>query len=111
MKKKQIKNWSLMILMAILLPLVTSCSDNKEVYAIEDALQLEWDISNSQSPVGAVECNVFKVKIDKEEGNIVFVSYSLKSVYSSGDKKFVELKGAKLQKVGEGKYKVIDTGY
>ncbi len=69
MMKKQIKNWSLMILMAILLPLVTSCSDNKEVYAIEDALQLEWDISNSQSPVGAVECNVFKVKIDKEEGN------------------------------------------
>ena len=111
MKKKQIKNWSLMILMAILLQLVTSCSDNKEVYAIEDALQLEWNISNSNSPVGAVECNVFKVKIDKEEGNIVYVSYSLKSVYSSGDKKFVELKGAKLQKVGEWKYKVIDTGY
>ena len=69
MKKKHVKNWSLMILMAILLPLVSACADNKEVYAIEDALQLEWDISNSNSPVGAVECNVFKVKIDKEEGN------------------------------------------
>ena len=95
----------------MMLSLLSACGSSEDEYAIEDELQSEWNLSNFQSPIGAVDCNVFSVKVDKVEGNIVFVSYSLKSVYASGDKKFVKLKGAKLMKVGEGKYKVIDTGY
>lgn len=95
----------------MMLSLLSACSSSEDEYAIEDELQSEWNLSNSQSAIGAVDCNVFSVKVDKVEGNIVFVSYSLKSVYASGNEKFVKLKGAKLMKVGEGKYKVIDTGY
>ena len=84
---------------------------NKDRVAIENALQKEWDISNSNSAVGAVDCNVFSVKVDKVEGNTVYVSYSLKSEYASGDKKFVKLSGAKLTKDGNGNYKVESTGY
>ena len=89
----------------------TSCGSSEDVYAIEDALQKEWDISNSSSAVGAVDCNVFSVKVDRVEGNTVYVSYSLKSQYASGDKHFVDLKGAKLTKDSNGNYKVESTGY
>ena len=88
-----------------------SCGNGEDEYAIEDALQKEWDISNSSSAVGAVESNVFSVKVDKVEGNTVYVSYSLKSKYASGDKKFVKLKEAKLTKDVKGNYKVESTGY
>lgn len=90
---------------------LTACGSGEDEHAIEDALQKEWDISNSNSVVGAVDCNVFSVKIDKVEGNTVYVSYSLKSEYASGDKKFVKLSGAKLTKDGSGNYKVESTGY
>ena len=109
MEKKKIL--SIIFIATMMLSLLSACSSSEDEYAIEDELQSEWNLSNSQSAIGAVDCNVFSVKVDKVEGNIVFVSYSLKSVYASGDKKFVKLKGAKLMKVGEGKYKVIDTGY
>ena len=99
------------LMLAVLMSIITACGSGEDKYAIEDALQKEWNISNSNSPIGATECNVFSVKVDKVEGNMVFVSYSLKSVYASGDKKFVELKGAKLLKGANGDYKVIDTGY
>jgi hypothetical protein len=89
---------------------LTACGGDDE-HAIEDALQKEWDISNSNSAVGAVNCNVFSVKVDKVEGNTVYVSYSLKSEYASGEKKFVKLSGAKLTKDGNGNYKVESTGY
>ncbi|UKK75152.1 hypothetical protein L6471_01350 [Segatella bryantii] len=88
-----------------------SCGSGEDKYAIEDALQKEWDISNSNSAVGAVDCNVFSVKVDKVEGNTVYVSYSLKSQYASGDKKIVKLKDAKLTKDSNGNYKVESTGY
>lgn len=109
MEKKKILR--IIFIATMMLSLLSACSSSEDEYAIEDELQSEWNLSNSQSVIGAVDCNVFSVKVDKVEGNIVFVSYSLKSVYASGDKKFVKLKGAKLMKVGEGKYKVIDTGY
>lgn len=99
------------LMLAVVMIMLAACGSGEDKYAIEDALQKEWNISNSNSPIGATECNVFSVKVDKVEGNMVFVSYSLKSVYASGDKKFVELKGAKLMKEANGDYKVIDTGY
>ena len=99
------------LMLAVVMIMLAACGSGDDKYAIEDALQKEWNISNSNSPIGATECNVFSVKVDKVEGNMVFVSYSLKSVYASGDKKFVELKGAKLMKEANGDYKVIDTGY
>lgn len=89
----------------------TACGSGEDEHAIEDALQKEWDISNSNSAIGAVNSNVFSVKVDKVEGNTVYVSYSLKSEYASGDKKFVKLKEAKLTKDGDGNYKVESTGY
>ena len=91
----------------------SSCGSGEDEYArqIEDALQKEWNISNASSPVGAVDCNVFSVKVDKVEDNTIYVSYSLKSKYASGDTKFVELTGAKLIKDGQGNYTVESTGY
>ena len=89
----------------------SSCGSGEDKYAIEDALQKEWNISNASSPVGAVDCNVFSVKVDKIEDNTIYVSYSLKSKYASGDTKFVELTGAKLIKDGQGNYTVESTGY
>ena len=90
---------------------ISSCGSGEDIYAIEDALQKEWDISNSNSAVGAEDCNVFSVKVDRVEGNTVYVSYSLKSQYASGDKQFVNLKEAKLTKDSNGNYKVESTGY
>jgi hypothetical protein len=90
---------------------ISSCGSGEDEYAIEDALQKEWNISNASSPVGAVDCNVFSVKVDKVEDNTIYVSYSLKSKYASGDTKFVELTGAKLIKDGQGNYTVESTGY
>ena len=83
----------------------------EDKYAIEDALQKEWDISNSSSEIGAIECNVFSVKVDKVDGNTIYVSYSLKSKYASGDQHIVNLKEAKLIKDKRGNYKVESTGY
>lgn len=103
---------SIVFLVVLILPLLSACGGSSEdEYAIEDALQMEWNITNSRSVVGAVDCNVFSVKVDKVIDNIYYVSYNLKSVYASGDKKFVELKGAKLRKVGKDKFEVMDTGY
>ena len=54
---------------------------------------------------------MFSVKVDKVEGNTVYVSYSLKSKYASGNTQFVKLTGAKLIKDGNGNYTVESTGY
>lgn len=40
---------------------ISSCGSGEDKYAIEDALQKEWNISNASSAVGAVDCNVFSV--------------------------------------------------
>ena len=101
----------MMLTMMIVALSFTACGSGEDEYAIEDALQKEWDISNSNSAVGAVNCNVFSVKVDKVEGHTVYVSYTLKSEYASGDKKFVKLKEAKLTKDSNGNYKVESTGY
>lgn len=108
----KIINFKITMLFVITIGLVfCSCGSSEDKYAIEDALQKEWDISNSSSAVGAVDCNVFSVKVDKVEGNTVYVSYSLKSQYSTGGKTIVELHGAKLTKDTNGNYKVESTGY
>lgn len=78
--------------------------------AIEDALQVEWDVSNSNSAVGAEKSYVSSVKVDKVEGNTVYVSYSLQSQYASGDIKTVHFVNAKLTKDANGNYKVESTG-
>lgn len=90
---------------------ISSCGSGEDEYAIEDALQKEWSISNAKSSVGAIDCNVFSVKVDKVEGNTIYVSYSLKSKYASGNTQFVKLKGAKLTKGSNGNYTVESTGY
>lgn len=92
----------------------TSCGSSKDKYAIEDALQKEWDIRKSNSVVGAVDCDVFSVKVDKVEGKTVYVSYSVKSQYASRDKHFEhfdKLKDAKLTKESKGNYKVESLGH
>ena len=101
----------ILILLSVLATSFVSCGSSEDKYAIEDALQKEWDISNSSSAVGAIDCNVFSVDIDKVEGNTVFVSYSLRSTYASGDKKTVKLSGAELTKDNNGNYKVESVGY
>lgn len=85
--------------------------NSKDGDALEDALQKEWDISNSSSAVGAIKCYVSNVTVDNVEGNTVYVSYSLLSQYASGDKKSVNLKNAKLTKEANGIYNVEDIGY
>ena len=107
------KYYSILMMLALMVTALsfTACGGGEDEYAIEDALQKEWDISNSNSAIGAIDCNVFSVKVDKVEGNTVYVSYSLKSQYASGDKKFVKLKEAKLIKDEKGNYKVESTGY
>ena len=79
------KLYSTIILLAMMVAALgfAACGSGEDEHAIEDALQKEWDISNSNSAVGAVDCNVFSVKVDKVEGNTVYVSYSLKSEYAS----------------------------
>ena len=105
-------NYLLMMLAMVFVALgISSCGSGEDEYAIEDALQREWNISNASSAVGAVDCNVFSVKVDKVEGNSIFVSYSLKSKYASGNTQFVKLTGAKLIKDGKGNYTVESTGY
>jgi hypothetical protein len=107
------KVYSVLIMLTMMVTAlgISSCGSGEDEYAIEDALQKEWDISNSNSAVGAVDCNVFSVKVDKVEGDTVYVSYSLKSKYASGDTQFVKLTGAKLIKDGNGNYTVESTGY
>lgn len=107
------KIYSVLIMFALMVAAlgISSCGSGEDEYAIEDALQKEWDSSNSSSAVGAVDCNVFSVKVDKVEGNTIYVSYSLKSKYASGDTQFVKLTGAKLIKDGNGNYTVESTGY
>lgn len=101
----------MMLAMMITALEITSCGSGEDEYAIEDALQKEWNASNASSDVGAIECNVFSVKVDKVEGDTVYVSYSLKSKYASGNTQFVELKGARLTKNGSSNYTVESTGY
>ena len=101
----------LFLLFSVIVLCTVSCENSEDIYAIEDALQKEWEISNSSSALGAVDCNVFSVKIDKTEGNTVYVSYCLRSTYSSGDNKTVKLSGAKLTKDSSGNYKVESIGY
>lgn len=98
----------ILIILSVLAYSFASCGSSEDKYAIEDALQKEWDNSNSSS---AVECNVFSVDVDKVDGNNIYVSYSLRSTYPSGDKKIVEISGAKLTKDNNGNYKVESTGY
>ena len=100
-----------LLLFVIATTLVSCGGSSEDEYAIEDALQREWDISNSSSAVGAVDCNVYSVDVEKVEGNTVYVSYKLRSTYASGDKKFVDLSGAKLIKDSNGKYTVESIGY
>lgn len=100
-----------LLLFSVIALCTISCGNSKDKYAIEDALQKEWEITNSSSAVGAVDCNVFSVKIDKTERNTVYVSYRLRSTYSSGEKKMVELSGAKLTKDSSGNYRVESIGY
>lgn len=98
-------------ILSVLAVSLISCDSGEDEYAIEDALQKEWNISNSSSAIGAVDSNVFSVNVDKVEGNTIYVSYNLRSTFASGDKKIVKLSGAKLTKDGNGKYKVVSTGY
>lgn len=61
---------------------ISSCGSGEDKYAIEDALQKEWNISNASSAVGAVDCNVFSVKVDKVEGNTIYGTLQYGSPYS-----------------------------
>ena len=108
---KKVYSFLIMLAMTFVVFGISSCGSGEDEYAIEDALQKEWDNSNSSSVVGAVDCNVFSVKVDKVEGNTVYVSYSLKSKYASGNTQFVKLTGAKLIKDDNGNYTVESTGY
>lgn len=108
---KKVNSLLMMLAMVFVALGISSCGSGEDEYAIEDALQREWNISNASSAVGAVDCNVFSVKVDKVEGNSIFVSYSLKSKYASGNTQFVKLTGAKLIKDGKGNYTVESTGY
>lgn len=108
---KKVNSLLMMLAMVFIALGISSCGSGEDEYAIEDALQREWNISNASSAVGAVDCNVFSVKVDKVEGNSIFVSYSLKSKYASGNTQFVKLTGAKLIKDGKGNYTVESTGY
>lgn len=108
---KKINYLLMMLAMEFVTLGISSCGSGEDKYAIEDALQKEWNISNASSAVGAVDCNVFSVKVDKVEGNTIYVSYSLKSKYSSGNTQFVKLTGAKLIKDDKGNYSVESTGY
>ena len=108
---KKVNSLLMMLAMVFIALGISSCGSGEDEYAIEDALQREWNISNASSAVGAVDCNVFSVKVDKVEGNTIYVSYSLKSKYSSGNTQFVKLTGAKLIKDGNGNYTVESTGY
>lgn len=108
---KKVYSTIMMLTMIVAALSFVSCGSGEDKYAIEDALQKEWDISNSSSEIGAIECNVFSVKVDKVDGNTIYVSYSLKSKYASGDQHIVNLKEAKLIKDKRGNYKVESTGY
>lgn len=91
----------------------TSSSDiyvsDDDLSAIEDALQREWNVSNSMSAVGAESSNVFKVKKSSVSGREVTVSYSLRSTYN-GQKKFVDLHGV-VKKNSDGSWSVVNLGY
>lgn len=91
----------------------TSSSDiyvsDDDLYAIEDALQKEWNVSNAMSAVGAESSNVFKVKKESVSGREVTVSYSLRSTYN-GQKKFVDLHGV-VKKNSDGTWSVVNLGY
>lgn len=80
-----------------------------DLHSIENALQMEWDISNASSAVGAESSNVFKVKKESVSGNEVTVSYSLRSTYG-GQKKFVDLHGV-VKKNSDGSWSVVNLGY
>ncbi len=108
---KKVNSLLMMLAMVFIALGISSCGSGEDEYAIEDALQRKWNISNASSAVGAVDCNVFSVKVDKVEGNTIYVSYSLKSKYASGNTQFVKLKGAKLTKGSNGNYTVESTGY
>lgn len=91
----------------------TSSSDiyvsDDDLYAIEDALQREWNVSNAMSAVGAESSNVYKVKKSSVSGREVTVSYSLRSTYN-GQKKFVDLHGV-VKKNPDGTWSVVNLGY
>lgn len=80
-----------------------------DLYAIEDALQREWNVSNAMSAVGAESSNVFKVKKESVSGREVTVSYSIRSTYN-GQKKFVDLYGV-VKKNTDGTWSVVNLGY
>ena len=101
----------IMLAMTIATLVIASCGRTEDDYSIEDALQKEWDTSNANSAVGAVDCNVFSLNIEKVEGDTYYVSYKLKSKYASGESKTVKLTGAKLNKDSNGKYTVETIGY
>lgn len=82
---------------------------NDDLYAIENLLQAEWDISNASSLVGAESSNVFKVKKESVNGKEVSVSYSLRSTYN-GQNKFVDLHGI-VRKNSNGSWSVVNLGY
>lgn len=84
-------------------------SDNTDIYAIEDALQREWNISNAMSSVGAESSNVFNVKKESSNGSEVTVSYTLRSTYN-GQKNFADLHGV-LSKNSDGSWKVVNLAY
>lgn len=84
-------------------------SDNMDIYAIEDALQREWNISNAISSVGAESSNVFNVKKEGSNGSEVTVSYTLRSTYN-GQKNFAYLHGV-LSKNSDGSWKVVNLAY
>lgn len=85
-----------------------SVSDD-DISGIEDALQREWDLENSSSPVGAESSNVFNVQVDSKSGSKVTVTYSLRSTYN-GEKKFVNMTG-EVEKGSDGSWKVTNLGY
>ena len=85
------------------------CKD--DVYAIEDALQSFWEITNLESPVGALDCNIFNTKASKDDSGTYKATYTLRSTWSNGEKTFVEMTGASLAKNPDGSFKVLDAGY
>lgn len=86
----------------------TVSSSDIDLNAIEDALQREWNISNATSAVGAESSNVFNVHLKSIHGNVVTVSYDLRSTYN-GKKKFVSLTGE--VKKENGGWTVVNLGY
>ena len=81
--------------------LFAACSNGVDKYEIEDTLQNYWNKENANHPIGAMDCNVFSVKITEvsNKGKNVKCTDKLRSTFSNGTKKIVDF-SANLTKRG-----------